>query len=81
MTHADWGAGDVVAVEGDTITVLFETHGYRTLSVDLVLERDLLRRPTPPPTGPPPPPRTDRSGPARLPGAVRGAEGQPGSST
>ena len=43
VTHTEWGLGDVVGIEGDTITVLFESHGYRTLSLDLVLERDLLR--------------------------------------
>ena len=41
--HAEWGAGRVVGTEGDTLTVLFETEGYRNLSAELVVERDLLR--------------------------------------
>ena len=43
VTHRQWGPGDVVDSEGDTVTVLFESHGYRTLSLELVLERGLLR--------------------------------------
>ena len=42
MTHREWGPGDVVDAEGDTVTVLFESHGYRTLSLELVLDRGLL---------------------------------------
>ncbi len=41
--HAEWGDGRVVGVDGDTLTVLFETEGYRNLSVDLVVEHDLLQ--------------------------------------
>ena len=47
VTHTEWGRGDVVDVARDTITVLFESHGYRTLSLDLVLDRGLLRAATP----------------------------------
>ena len=43
VAHTEWGPGDVVGVEGDTVTVLFESHGYRTLALELVLERHLLR--------------------------------------
>ena len=32
-----------MGVDGDTLTVLFETEGYRNLSVDLVVEHDLLQ--------------------------------------
>ncbi len=42
VTHTEWGPGDVVDLAGDTVTVLFETHGYRTLSLELVLDRGLL---------------------------------------
>jgi ATP-dependent DNA helicase RecQ len=41
--HAEWGEGAVQRYDGDQVTVLFETVGYRTLGVPLVLERDLLR--------------------------------------
>jgi ATP-dependent DNA helicase RecQ len=40
--HAEWGEGAVQRYDGDQVTVLFETVGYRTLGVPLVLERDLL---------------------------------------
>lgn len=33
---------DVQRYEGDTVVVLFDDHGYRTLALDLVLERGLL---------------------------------------
>ncbi|HEX8645638.1 MAG TPA: ATP-dependent DNA helicase RecQ [Thermoleophilaceae bacterium] len=41
--HAEWGEGAVQRYDGDQVIVLFETVGYRTLGVPLVLERDLLR--------------------------------------
>jgi hypothetical protein len=34
----------VQRLSGDTLTVLFEQAGYKTLAVDLVIEQDLLRR-------------------------------------
>jgi ATP-dependent DNA helicase RecQ len=43
VRHGEWGDGDVVAYEDDTMTVLFDEGGYRTLSVGLVLEGDLLK--------------------------------------
>ena len=39
---AGWGPGVVRRYDGDRMTVLFETAGYKTLSVELVVERDLL---------------------------------------
>jgi ATP-dependent DNA helicase RecQ len=38
-----WGQGTVQRYDGDHVTVLFDEHGYRELSVPLVLERALLR--------------------------------------
>jgi ATP-dependent DNA helicase RecQ len=43
VTHRQWGEGQVVAYEDDTMTVLFDAAGYRTLSVPLVMEKKLLR--------------------------------------
>jgi ATP-dependent DNA helicase RecQ len=43
VTHAEWGEGAVQRYDGDQVTVLFESVGYRTLGVELVLERGLLR--------------------------------------
>lgn len=43
VVHAAWGKGQVIAYEGDTMTVLFEAGGYRTLSVQLVKENGLLQ--------------------------------------
>jgi ATP-dependent DNA helicase RecQ len=42
VRHATFGAGEVIAVEGDTITVLFSDAGYRTLSLELVRSGGLL---------------------------------------
>jgi ATP-dependent DNA helicase RecQ len=38
-----WGEGTVQRYDGDHVTVLFDEHGYRELSVPLILERALLR--------------------------------------
>jgi ATP-dependent DNA helicase RecQ len=43
VVHAEWGEGAVQRYEGDTVVVLFDEEGYRTLSVELVRERELLR--------------------------------------
>ncbi|MDQ4149142.1 MAG: ATP-dependent DNA helicase [Actinomycetota bacterium] len=41
--HESWGPGLLVRYEGeDKMVVLFDEMGYRTLSVSMVLERDLL---------------------------------------
>ncbi|MDP9006225.1 MAG: RecQ family ATP-dependent DNA helicase [Actinomycetota bacterium] len=43
VSHERWGEGQVIDQDGDTVTVLFDEGGYRTLSVELVTEGDLLR--------------------------------------
>ena len=42
VRHADWGHGTVVSVDQDRLTVLFDEQGYRTLSLGLVREHELL---------------------------------------
>ncbi|HEX4977092.1 MAG TPA: RecQ family ATP-dependent DNA helicase [Nocardioides sp.] len=42
VEHDEFGVGTVTDVEEDRITVLFEDVGYRTLSLELVEEQDLL---------------------------------------
>ena len=42
VVHRQWGEGQVIGYEDDTMTVLFAEGGYRTLAVRLVLERELL---------------------------------------
>jgi ATP-dependent DNA helicase RecQ len=42
VTHEEWGRGVVQTVEGDTVVVLFDDAGYRTLSMPVVRERGLL---------------------------------------
>jgi ATP-dependent DNA helicase RecQ len=54
VTHASWGTGRVLRYEGDTMTVLFDEAGYRTLSVDLVKAKDLLQPAPDPDTDPTP---------------------------
>jgi ATP-dependent DNA helicase RecQ len=43
VVHPQWGEGLVLRRDGDTIAVLFDDAGYRTLSADLVAEQELLR--------------------------------------
>ncbi len=43
VSHELWGEGQVIDHDGDTVTVLFDEGGYRTLSVELVTEGELLR--------------------------------------
>lgn len=43
VTHERWGNGSVVRAQNGTVTVLFDTVGYRTLARDLVLAEGLLR--------------------------------------
>lgn len=49
VRHERWGEGTVLSEEGDRITVLFDTHGYRTLSLETLADRDdlleVVRRP------------------------------------
>jgi ATP-dependent DNA helicase RecQ len=42
VRHRSWGAGTVLGYEGDRMTVLFDSVGYKTLSVGVVRENDLL---------------------------------------
>jgi ATP-dependent DNA helicase RecQ len=44
LDHEQWGEGVVQRYDGDQIVLLFDSVGYRTLSVALVAERDLLSR-------------------------------------
>lgn len=42
VRHDEWGEGLVVRYEDEKMTVLFDEAGYKTLSVAMVQERDLL---------------------------------------
>ena len=42
VEHKEWGSGRVLRYSGETIVVLFDTVGYRTLALDLVLSKELL---------------------------------------
>jgi ATP-dependent DNA helicase RecQ len=42
VTHEAWGEGTVLRYEDDTVLVLFDDVGYKTLSIDVVLEKNLL---------------------------------------
>jgi ATP-dependent DNA helicase RecQ len=42
VRHAGWGEGQVLRTEDGKLTVLFDEAGYRTLGLELVLERGLL---------------------------------------
>jgi ATP-dependent DNA helicase RecQ len=42
VRHAEWGSGMVLRYEGDRMTVLFDDVGYKTLSVPVVVEQQLL---------------------------------------
>ena len=44
VVHRTLGAGVVMSVEDDRITVLFDDYGYRTLALDAIAGSDLLRR-------------------------------------
>jgi ATP-dependent DNA helicase RecQ len=43
VQHKEWGEGTVMAVEGDRMTVFFESQGYKVLSLDVVEEHGLVR--------------------------------------
>jgi ATP-dependent DNA helicase RecQ len=43
VTHNEWGPGEVQRYDGDRVVVLFESVGYRTLGLELVEEKNLLR--------------------------------------
>ncbi|GAA2538625.1 RecQ family ATP-dependent DNA helicase [Winogradskya consettensis] len=42
VQHPEWGPGMVMGYEEEKVTVLFESQGYKTLSVPVVLEHKLL---------------------------------------
>ena len=42
VAHGKWGEGVVQRYEGAEMVVLFDSVGYKTLGIELVLERDLL---------------------------------------
>ncbi|MET9444295.1 RecQ family ATP-dependent DNA helicase [Streptomyces sp. NPDC006610] len=42
VRHREWGDGTIMSEEGDRITVLFDSMGYRTLSLAAVAEKGLL---------------------------------------
>jgi ATP-dependent DNA helicase RecQ len=42
VRHPEFGDGVVMSTEDDRVTVLFREHGYKTLSLDAVRERELL---------------------------------------
>src|SRR5215208_3142376 len=43
VEHEEWGVGTVVRYDDGRVVVLFDEAGYKTLGVDLVVERELLR--------------------------------------
>ncbi len=43
VTHSKWGPGEVQRYDGDRIVALFDSVGYRTLDLNVVIERELLR--------------------------------------
>jgi ATP-dependent DNA helicase RecQ len=43
VVHAEWGSGQVLRYEEEKVVVLFDTVGYKTLSVAAVVERGLLQ--------------------------------------
>lgn len=44
VSHRTWASGAVMRYEGDKIVVLFDSVGYKTLALDLVLEQGLLEQ-------------------------------------
>lgn len=42
VQHAAWGPGTVLRYEGPTMTVLFDSAGYKTLDTQVVIEQQLL---------------------------------------
>jgi ATP-dependent DNA helicase RecQ len=43
VTHEAWGVGTVQSINGSTLTVLFETVGYKTLAINVVQAGNLLK--------------------------------------
>ncbi|HEU4657878.1 MAG TPA: ATP-dependent DNA helicase RecQ [Capillimicrobium sp.] len=44
VEHGEWGEGTIGRIEGDQLTVVFDSVGYKTLDAGLVAERGLLER-------------------------------------
>ncbi len=42
VKHKRWGEGQVLRLEGDNMVILFESVGYKTLSIPVVMEGELL---------------------------------------
>ena len=42
VAHSEWGGGVVHRYDGGRVVVLFDAVGYKTLGIDLVVERGLL---------------------------------------
>ncbi|MGN6202530.1 MAG: RecQ family ATP-dependent DNA helicase [Solirubrobacterales bacterium] len=43
VTHSEWGQGEVQRYDANRVVVLFESVGYRTLDLELVEEKGLLK--------------------------------------
>jgi ATP-dependent DNA helicase RecQ len=43
VVHSSWGEGQVMRYEGDKMVILFDEVGYKTLGVDLVRQRGLIK--------------------------------------
>jgi ATP-dependent DNA helicase RecQ len=43
VTHSEWGQGEVQRYDHNRVVVLFESVGYRTLDLELVTEKNLLK--------------------------------------
>jgi ATP-dependent DNA helicase RecQ len=43
VRHPEWGEGVVMSARNDRVTVLFAEHGYKTLALEAVRDRDLLQ--------------------------------------
>jgi ATP-dependent DNA helicase RecQ len=43
VAHAEWGSGQVMSEEQGRLTVLFDDHGYKTLSLAAVQRGGLLQ--------------------------------------
>jgi ATP-dependent DNA helicase RecQ len=46
VRHGEWGEGTVMGYEQDRVTVLFDEVGYKTLSVPVVVDNNLLTKAT-----------------------------------
>ncbi len=46
VRHKEWGEGLVMRYEGDKVVVMFDTVGYKTLSIEIVTGNDLLEQVT-----------------------------------